>query len=147
MIHGLRHRLIGALLLAVVLSVATAHAQNYTRPKLRAITGFVRLDRENYAPQIAEALAVLRAAKGEFEQRGYEVETLRIVTQPLGELVSGLSDAQALAFLRAFDDLSAKENFLPNVGPAMLRDSELSHRCPTSKETQFWPARTGFTGK
>ena len=49
MIHGLRHRLIGALLLAVVLSVATAHAQNYTRPKLRAITGFVRLDREAYA--------------------------------------------------------------------------------------------------
>ena len=124
MIHGLRHRLIGALLLAVVLSVATAQAQNYTRPKLRAITGFVRLDRENYAPQIAEALAVLRAAKGEFEQRGYEVETLRIVTQPLGELVSGLSEAQALAFLRAFDDLSAKENFLPNVGPAMLRDSD-----------------------
>src|SRR5256885_13005408 len=109
MIHGFRRKLSGAVLLAVVLSVVTAHAQNYTRPKVRAITGFVRLDRENYAPQIAAALAVLHAAKGEFEQQGYEVETLRIVTQPLGELVSGLSDAQALAFLRAFDDLSAKE--------------------------------------
>jgi len=124
MIHGFRRKLIGAVLLAVVLSVVTARAQNYTRPKVRAITGFVRLDRENYPPQIAAALAVLRAAKGEFEQQGYEVETLRIVTQPLGELVSGLSDAQALAFLQAFDDLSAKENFLPSVGPAMLRDSD-----------------------
>ena len=123
MIHGFRHNLIGAVLLGLV-SVVTAQAQNYTRPKVRAITGFVRLDRESYAQQIAGALAVLRAAKGGFEQQGYEVETLRIVTQPLGELVSGLSDAQALAFLQAFDDLSVKENFLPCVGPAMLRDSD-----------------------
>ena len=123
MVHRSRLKLIATLLLAVVAAV-TAQAQNYTRPKVRAITGFVRLDREGYAQQIAEALSVLRAAKGEFAKQGYEVETLRIVTQPLGELVSGLSDAQALGFLKTFDDLSAKESFLPSVGPAMLRDSD-----------------------
>ena len=46
------------------------------------------------------------------------------MTQPLGELVSGQSDAEALAFLKVLDQLSAKESFLPNVGPAMLRDSD-----------------------
>jgi len=43
--------------------------------------------------------------------------------KPLAELVSGQSDAEALKFLKAFDDLSAKESFLPSVGPAMMRDT------------------------
>ena len=116
---------IGALLLAIVAITAVAQAPPaYTKPKVRAITGFVRLDRATYAQQVAETLAVIRAAKAEFEKQGYEVETLRIVTQPLAELVSGQSDAEALKFLKAFDDLSAKESFLPSVGPAMMRDSD-----------------------
>jgi len=118
-----RRALFFALLLAAGLA-ATAQAQTYTKPKVRAITGFVRLDRGNYAPGIAQTLLVLRAAKREFEQQGYGVETLRIVTQPLAELVRGQSDDQALAYLKALDDLSVKENFLPNVGPAMLRDAD-----------------------
>jgi len=99
----------------------------YTRPKVRAITGFVRLERNHYTQQIAETLSVLRAAKAGFEQQGYEVETLRIVTQPLGELVKGQSDPDALAFLKSLDDLSVKEKFLANVGPGMLRDSDDPH--------------------
>lgn len=115
---------IGALLLAVIAMTAVAQAPAYTKPKVRAITGFVRLDRAVYAQQIAETLSVIRAAKGEFEKQGYEVETLRIVTQPLAELVNGQSDAEALKFLKALDDLSVKESFLPSVGPAMMRDSD-----------------------
>jgi uncharacterized protein (UPF0210 family) len=74
--------------------------------------------------QIAETLDVLRAAKVEFEKHGYEVESVRIVTQPLPELIQGQSDAEALAFLKALDDLSVKENFLPNVGPGMMHDED-----------------------
>jgi hypothetical protein len=117
------YRLLCALLLAVV-ACGAAHAQSYSKPKVRAITGFVRLERATYEQQIGAALVVLRAAKGEFEKQGYEVETLRIVTQPLGELVSGQSETQALAFLKAFDELSVKENFLPNVGPGMMGDAD-----------------------
>jgi len=123
MIHARRAKLFCALLLAVA-SAVPVHAQNYTKPRVRAITGFVRIDRTNYLPQIAEALSVLRAAQSEFEKQGYEVETVRIVTQPLGELVSGQTDAEALVFLKDFDDLSAKDDFLPSVGPAMMRDSD-----------------------
>jgi len=95
-----------------------------SNPKVRAITGFVRLDRPTYRKQVTDALVVLRRAKAEFESSGYEVETLRLTTQPLAELVSGLSEEKALAFLAQLDDLSVKENFLPNVGPAMLHDSD-----------------------
>jgi uncharacterized protein (UPF0210 family) len=127
MIRSVRHRLLCALLLFAAVPAVSAQAQTYSKPKVRAITGFVRLERADYAAQIAESLAVLRAAKGEFEKQGYEVETIRIVTQPLAELVSGQSDGDALAFLKALDDLSAKEEFIPNVGPAMLRDSDDPH--------------------
>ena len=119
----MRPGLLYALLLAA-LAGSAAHAADYSTPKVRAITGFVRLDRASYVQQVSEALAVLRAAKGEFENQGYQVETLRIVTQPLGELVSGQSETDALAFLKTLDDLSVKEGFLPNVGPGMLADAD-----------------------
>ena len=102
----------------------TGRALSSSKPKVRAITGFVRLDQLRYREQIAAALTVLRKAKGEFEAAGYEVESVRITTQPVGELVKGMSNSDALGFLKKLDDLSVAENFLPNVGPAMLRDSD-----------------------
>lgn len=95
-----------------------------TKPKVRAITGFVRLDPSSFQTQIAEALTVLRKAQAEFRAHGYEVQSLRLTTQPVAELVSGMSEADALAFLKRLDDLSVKENFLPNVGPGMLKDTD-----------------------
>jgi hypothetical protein len=114
-------------LVAILLFAAHFTAQsspNPSNPKVRAITGFIRLDRDNYQKQIADVLAVLRRAKSEFETSGYEVETLRVTTQPLADLVAGMPEDQALAFLKQLDDLSVKENFIPNVGPAMLHDSD-----------------------
>jgi uncharacterized protein len=104
-------------------SFAAADAQG-SKPRVRAITAFVRLDPNGFDQQIDEALGVLRGTKSAFEKRGYEVETIRIVTQPLADLVSGQSEAAALAFLKKFDDLSASEKFASNVGPAMMRDSD-----------------------
>ena len=113
--------LIASVLLAAQTGSIAASSSN---PKVRAITAFVRLDREKYQQQIAEALVVLRKAKVAFESSGYEVETIRVTTQPLAELVADMSEDQALAFLAQFDRLSAKENFIPNVGPGMMHESD-----------------------
>ena len=94
------------------------------KPKVRAITAFVRLDRASWEKQIAEALAVLRKTQKEFELAGYQVESLRITTQPVGELIAGLSEDDAVALLKKLDELSAKEKFIPNVGPWMLHDMD-----------------------
>jgi len=112
---------------AATAAAAGANAPAYTKPKVRAITAFVRLDRSTYVQQLDEALVVLRAAKDEFAKQGYDTETLRVVTQPLGQLIQGQSDAAAQAFLKALDDLSGKEGFMPAVGPAMMRDSDDPH--------------------
>ncbi len=106
------------------LSSSTPSSNSPSLPKVRAITAFVRLDRETYRAQIADALVVLRKAKARFESAGYEVETIRVTTQPLAELVSGLPEDQGLAFLAQFDQLSIAEGFIPNVGPAMMHDND-----------------------
>lgn len=114
-------RLLVVMLLALCVSAESQVASN---PKVRAITGFVRLDRERYVDEVNDALRVLRMAKAELAKEGYEVETVRITTQPLGELVAGMKEEDALKFLAAYDRLAAKENFAPSVGPAMMHDSD-----------------------
>lgn len=112
-------------LVACSLAVSAAHpAPDAAKPNVRAITAFVRLDRADYEKQVDEAMTVLNAAKAEFTRRGYQTQTVRIVTQPLAELVKGLNEADALALLKSFDELSVKKGFMPNVGPAMLHDSD-----------------------
>jgi uncharacterized protein (UPF0210 family) len=119
------HRRLGIVAaVLVIFTAATADAQTYTMPKVRAITAFVRLDPATLDRQIADALTVLRNAKADFARRGYQTETIRIVTQPLGELVGGQSDDDALRLLKTLDDLSAKEGFIPSVGAAMMRDTD-----------------------
>jgi len=103
---------------------AIAQASDYTLPKVRAITAFVRLQRPSTDAQIGAALRVLRETRSELQKQGYEVQTIRIVTQPLPELVAGLSEAQALDYLQGLDQLATREGFTPNVGPAMSRDSD-----------------------
>ena len=57
-----------ALLLSFPLAAQKASAPaSSTKPKVRAITGFVRLDRATWEKQIAEALVLLRKTQKEFE--------------------------------------------------------------------------------
>ena len=116
------------LLLLIVLATIGARAApdsaGANLPPVRAITAFVRLDPASYQGQISEALEVLRQAKAEFALRGYQVETLRIVTQPLAELSRGLSEDRAYSLLQEIDRMSAREDFLPDIGPAMLTDAD-----------------------
>ncbi|HEX2598581.1 MAG TPA: DUF711 family protein, partial [Terriglobales bacterium] len=106
------YRTVLAVILALSLQAVAQTSSSSSNPKVRAITAFVRLDRANYQKQVADALVVLRKAKAEFESSGYEVESVRITTQPLAELVAGMAEDQAFAFLKQLDDLSVKEKFL-----------------------------------
>jgi uncharacterized protein (UPF0210 family) len=116
--------LLAFLLLGALGFTCRASSTEEAKPNVRAITAFVRLDRSDYEKQIDEAMSVLNAAKAEFAKRGYSTQTVRIVTQPLAELVKGLSESEALSYLKALDDLSQKDGFMPNVGPATLHDAD-----------------------
>jgi uncharacterized protein (UPF0210 family) len=96
------------------------------RPKIRAITAFINLDRAQYREQVADTLKMLKRARTIFESRGYQVQTIRVATQPFPEYTKGLTTEQAVAFFKEFDTLAQKEKFAASIGPAMLNpgDSE-----------------------
>jgi uncharacterized protein len=123
------HKRSAAALLLVLLAATVSHTQTSqsntpAQPRIRTVTAFVQLDRANYQAQVAEALKMLRSAKSAFTKAGYEVETIRITTQPFPEYTRGLTAEQTLEFFRAFDKLAQKEEFTPDIGPAMTKDSD-----------------------
>jgi uncharacterized protein (UPF0210 family) len=120
---------IAALLLAFAGNRGIVQAQQKTapaqeKPKIRAITAFINLDRAQYQVQVADALKMLRRAQTVFESRGYEVQTIRISTQPFPEYTKGLTKEQAVEFFKLYDALAAKEKFAAAIGPAMQNASD-----------------------
>ncbi len=101
-------------------------AAQEAKPKIRAITAFINLDRAQYQQQVADALKMLRRAQTTFESRGYTVQTIRIATQPFPEYTQGLTTEQVVAFFKQYDALAAKEKFAAAIGPAMLNANDLA---------------------
>jgi hypothetical protein len=79
--------LLGTLLFAV----GVAHSSAAEKPKVRTITAFIRLDTTQYKQQVTDTLKMLRNAKARFQLAGYDVETIRISTQPFPEYTRGMS--------------------------------------------------------
>ncbi|PYU50922.1 MAG: DUF711 domain-containing protein [Acidobacteria bacterium] len=118
-----------ATLLALIFNCEVVRAQAKTsaapgNPRIRAITAFINLDRPRYQQDVADALKMLRRAQTTFESRGYQVQTIRIATQPFPEYTKGLTKEQAVAFFKEYDALAVKENFAASIGPAMLHSGD-----------------------
>src|SRR5690242_3745507 len=111
-------------LIPVLIFCASSFAAAQIKPRVRAITAFVRIDRKHYQAQMQDAVIFLHRARSAYRAAGYEVQTLRITTQPFTEYTRGLSREQALAFFRSLDELAQKQGFIASVGPAMLSDSD-----------------------
>ncbi len=114
-----------AVFLAIfLLALAAAPASAQQKPKIRAITAFIRLDANQYKQQVTDALSMLRKAKARFELAGYEVQTIRITTQPFTEYTRGMSEKDTLAFFHDFDAIAKQENILIGIGPALMTEKD-----------------------
>jgi uncharacterized protein len=111
-------------LLALALAAATAAFAADARPKVRAVTAFIRIDPAHYEAQYADAMKFLNGAAAAYRAAGFEVEGVRIATQPFPEYIKGMKTAEAVAFLQKLDAVSTKLGFRPSIGPAMLHDSD-----------------------
>src|SRR3954469_19898244 len=89
--HKIRPMFRRRLLILLLLMVACGAASAASRPRIRAITAFVKIDRADYKVQLADATKMLAAAKAEYEKAGYEVQTVRITTQPFPQYAKGMS--------------------------------------------------------
>ncbi len=123
-------RFLRIILFLLICLTCAAQSAPAARPKVRAITAFITIDRNNYQQRVGDAVTMLKQTKAAFEKEGYEVQTVRITTQPFPEYVRGLARPQALAFLQVFDKLIAEQPQRAgiavdaNLGPAMLRDED-----------------------
>ena len=113
-----------ALCAVLLLSAAVLPASAQEKPKIRSITAFIRLDPAQYQKQFADSLTMLRNAKARFELAGYEVQTIRITTQPFPEYTSGMSKEAALAFFHNLDQLAKQEDILVSIGPALMTEKD-----------------------
>lgn len=93
-------------------------------PKIRAVTAFINLDWRDYQRQIADALNLLHRAQVTFESRGYQVQTIRIATQPFPEYIQGMNTKQAVDFFKLLDGLAEQQKFAMSIGPAMLNAND-----------------------
>jgi len=66
----------------------------------------------------------LNSAREAYRAMGWEVETIRIATQPFPQYTKGLSREAALGVLRGIDSLGATLQFTPSIGPAMWNDGD-----------------------
>lgn len=125
------------LVFAVTAALRATHAQpkpalapvrnssiNPANPKIRAVTAFINLDWRDYQKQIADALKMLHRAQTIFESRGYQVQTIRIATQPFPEYIQGMNTQQAVDFFKLVDALAEQQNFAMSIGPAMLNAND-----------------------
>src|ERR1051326_4643263 len=94
------------------------------RPKVRAVTAFINIEPKSYSTEYENTMKFLNSAREAYKSAGFEVETVRIVTQPYTRYTSGMKRDEALTFLSKIDGLGAQWKFSPNIGTAMIADSD-----------------------
>jgi uncharacterized protein len=90
--------------------------------RIRTITAGVHLTLKNWQQQMQQAVEFLHDARSEFRDHGYEVQTLRIATQPLAEYLHEWSDTKGKQLLLELDEFCEQENVVLSVGPVVNTD-------------------------
>jgi uncharacterized protein len=95
-----------------------------SRPKVRAVTAFINIDAQHYEAQYEETMRFLDSAREAYRAAGFEVQGVRIVTQPFPRYIAGMKPEDALSFLHKLDELATRLKFNPNIGTAVLGDDD-----------------------
>ncbi|MGZ8843032.1 MAG: DUF711 family protein [Pyrinomonadaceae bacterium] len=103
-------------------SSETAGAVKTQRFRIRTITAGVNLKSVSDVAALDSAITFLQAAKKKFEAAGYEIQTLRIATQPLPQYLHGKSRSAALADLKKLDATVSSKDVLLSIGPVITDD-------------------------
>src|ERR1051325_5137622 len=92
------------------------------RFRIRTITAGVNLQSTSDLKTIESAIEFLQRARKQYEDQGYEIQTLRIATQPLSQYLNGKSRIEALADLKQIDEVLSARNVILSIGPVITDD-------------------------
>lgn len=93
--------------------IANSQGNNF---RIRTITAGVSLSNLSDTMTINQTITFLKKSKEEYIQKGYEVQTLRIVTQNIYEYLGGRSYNEALPYLKAIDHIVKREGINLSIG-------------------------------
>ena len=92
--------------------------------RVRTITAGTNLKSLADTRAVDAAVATLKRAKQAVSDAGYEVQTVRIATQPLLEDSGWRARARALTTLQALDRTMVAESVLLSIGPVLAADGD-----------------------
>ena len=92
------------------------------RFKIRTITAGINLKNTSDLVSVESAIGFLQRAKKKFEDEGYEIQTVRIATQPFPEYLNGKTRREALADLKKIDEVVTANGVLLSIGPVITDD-------------------------
>lgn len=95
--------------------------------RVRTITAGVELSQRGESQQLEAALEFLGRAKRSYENAGYEVQTIRIATNPWVAGAAARERDQLLDRLRALDTLVAGRGAILSIGPVLTEDRSDAH--------------------
>src|SRR5438477_8840223 len=102
--------------------VAKKIAAKSHRFRIRTVTAGVNLKNTSDLATVESAVGFLQRAGKKLEDEGYEIQTLRIATQPLPEYLNGKSRGAALADLRKIDEVISAKGVILSIGPVITDD-------------------------
>ena len=118
-------RILAALVLLIGSGLpADARGRSSSKPKVRAITGFITIDAKSYPARSGDGHVPQQGARCASRPRDTTWRAFASRPSRSPNTHAALSQADALALLRGIDDLAAKLRFAPNIGPAMLKDTD-----------------------
>jgi uncharacterized protein len=120
----LQRVLVVVVLTGIALLGPSVRAADPVKPRVRAITGFVTIDAKSYPAQLQETVTFLSKVRDAIQAAGLQGGGIRISTQPFPEYTRGLSRADGLSMLRQINELAGTLRFSPNIGPAMVKDTD-----------------------
>ena len=103
--------------------IAASNDPSAAKPlRVRTITTGLELSPRGESPRLASALQFLAAAKRSFVNAGYEVQTLRIATNPWLAGAAPGDRRQLLDRLRVLDKMLVEHDVILGVGPVLTED-------------------------
>ncbi len=123
-----RRRFVGRLAALSALGIAGVQSPlpasaSVRRFRIRTITAGIRIDRTPDARRILATVEFLRRARRRFEEQGWEVQTVRIATQPFAEAYPDWKSGQARAAILMLESLARDHDIGCSMGPIISGDS------------------------
>ncbi len=113
--------------------------------RIRTITAGLHLQNADHFEPLKQALVFLQGAQKAFQTDGYEVQTLRMATQPLLNYLPDWKSPAALRSLQAIDRFAVDNGVMFSIGPVITDDRYDAEFAPWAAEVVQQTNNISFT--